>query len=130
MLSIKGASGRVQRMRVPACHGSPDCVPWVLFGLELVVGGCPGLFQGSQLLGGPGMDEAVDGSDVVDNDLVSGINVLFVMEIVSCQVGLHCDGPGAWPWLAGGRCGSGVLSLVLPHPIGLLVGCLLYGVVT
>ena len=82
--------GLVQ-VELPACH--PHSWRYVMaavmgprtvyhFGLELVVGGCPGLFQGSHLLCGPGMDEAVDGSDVVYDDLVSGINVLFVMEIV------------------------------------------------
>ena len=48
----------------------------------LVICGFPGLFQCCQLLRGPGMDKAVDGSDVVDDDLISWINVLFVVEII------------------------------------------------
>ena len=63
-------------------HGASDGVPRVGLGLELSKGGLPGLFQGCHLLCGPGMDEAVDGFDVVQDDLVSWVDVLFVVEVI------------------------------------------------
>ena len=60
-------------------HGSTDCVAWVLLGLKLVIAS---LLQRSQLLRGPGMDEAVDGFDVVDDDLITWIDVLLLAQVV------------------------------------------------
>ena len=57
-------------------------VPGVLFLLELLVGLAPCLLQGLDLVWWPGLDEVVDGFDVLDQDLVTGIDVALGMDVV------------------------------------------------
>ena len=63
-------------------QGSTNSVAGVLFLLELLVCLVPCLLQRWQLVRGPGIDEVVDGFDVLDQDLVTGVNVSFGMEVV------------------------------------------------
>ena len=65
------------------CHGSTDGVPRVLLGMQLVKCGFPGLLKGCHLFSGPGLYEAMDCLDVVDDDLVCRINVFLLMEVIS-----------------------------------------------
>ena len=77
-----------------------DTVPGVLFLLELLVGLAPCLLQGLDLVLWPGLDEVVDGFDVLDEDLITGINVAFGMDVIR-----HIKEP------------SGVMSQMFCHSI-------------
>ena len=63
-------------------HGSADSVPGMVLCLKLVVGGCPCLFKGWELVRWPGLQELMDGLDVVNDDLVSRVYVALGVEII------------------------------------------------
>ena len=64
------------------CQWSTDTVPRVLLGLKLLKCLLPRLFKGWELIFWPCLDEVVNGLDVMNEDLVTGINVSFAVDII------------------------------------------------
>ena len=66
------------------CSQRPtDTVPRVLLLLEAVVCLAPCLFQGLDLVGWLGLDEMVNGFDVLDEDLITWVDVAFGVYVIS-----------------------------------------------
>ena len=63
-------------------HGAFNCVPGVLFALEVGMGGLPGLLQLLELVWWPGLDELMHGPDMVDDDLVSWVSIPVAVDVV------------------------------------------------
>ena len=87
-----GPAPMKQFLRLPApfeevdnvCSQRPtDTVPRVLLLLEAVVCLAPCLFQGLDLVGWLGLDEMVNGFDVLDEDLITGVDVAFGVHVIS-----------------------------------------------
>ena len=83
-----GPAPMKQFLRLPApfeevdnvCSQRPtDTVPRVLLLLEVVVCLAPCLFQ----VGWPGLDEMANGFDVLDEDLITGVDVAFGVHVIS-----------------------------------------------
>ena len=64
------------------CQGSSYSVPWVLFLLQLLSGQLPRLFKSWHLVGWPCLDEVMDGSDVLYDDLICRVDVALGMDII------------------------------------------------
>lgn len=59
-----------------------NTVPGVLLGLELLVSGVPSLFKSRKLLWGPCLDKVMDGFDVVNEDLITWLDVALAVDVV------------------------------------------------
>ena len=65
------------------CDWALDGVPRMGFGAQLLVDARPGLLQVLNLIGWPSLVQRVDGSDVMDDDLVGWVEVLVAVEVKS-----------------------------------------------
>ena len=95
--------------------------------MQLLVSGSPCLFKGRNLVLGPCLEELVYGSDVVNDDLISRVEIAFAMQVIRAvkESSLVMSKVFALVWFC-------VLELVpaLRCPIAQLVECLLDGVST
>ena len=68
-------------------HWSLDVVPGALLRVELVADVQPRLFDVLDVVWGPVVDQSVESSDVVDDDLIPWVSELFVVLVIDdvCQ---------------------------------------------
>ena len=64
------------------CHGTFHCVPWMRFGLELLLGLAPRFLQVWELVRWPGLDKAVESPDVVDDDLICWVKITVAAQMI------------------------------------------------
>ena len=63
------------------CNWALDGVPGMGFVAQVLVDARPGLLQVLNLIGGPSLVQRVNGLDVMDDDLVSWVEVLVAVEV-------------------------------------------------
>ena len=64
------------------CHGSFHLVPGVLLFVDLVADGNPGLFDVLDVVVWPMVDQGVESPDVMDDDLVTWVSILFGVLVI------------------------------------------------
>ena len=63
-------------------HGSLHLVPGMLLCVHLVADGQPGCFHMLEVVRGPVVEQGVQPPDVVDNDLVAWVRILFAVLVI------------------------------------------------